>query len=68
MANKLSDAELMEHFFNVAKEIQNRCSEMDINDCENGDCPFSKDNGCIFGWHRDFNFPFDWKFGEEDES
>lgn len=68
MANKLSDAELMEHFFNVAKEIQNRCSEISLSNCDSGKCPFAKDKHCIFGWHRDFNFPFDWKFGEDDDT
>lgn len=67
MAIKLSDDELMERFFNVAKEIQLRCDERNAIDCDSGNCPFSKDKHCIFGWQKDFNYPFDWKIDDEEE-
>lgn len=67
MATKLSDAELMEHFINVAKEIQNRCNDRNAFDCDSGNCPFSKDKHCIFNWKYDMKFPFDWHFDEEDD-
>ena len=67
MAIKLSDDELMSHFLNTAKEIQTRCDAISTEKCNQGQCSFSRDGACIFGWHKDFNYPYDWKIDDEEE-
>lgn len=52
----------------LAKDISKHCSKVSCKSCENGKCTFSgKESRCIFE-AVGMDFPFNWKFREEERS